>query len=146
MKRDPAPPAAQLRVGCTSECQQLSLRGFTALDLAVTSRMRRGCLLASGSDGGRAVRDCESRKQVYQETEAQCKHQGIQFLLPVFEACGAGFSPTPLGTIRAVSSLAAARTGEPATVVAEKMQQALSSCLQREAARLSSATSQFGVL
>ena len=111
------------------------LKGPAALDLAVTSGMRPGCLPASASDGGRAVRDYESRKRAYQHTEAQCKDQGIQFLPLVFEACGGGFGPTALGTIRAVSALAAVRTGEPASVVAEKLQQALSVCLQREAAR-----------
>ena len=104
-------------------------------DLAVTSGMRPGCLPASASDGGRAVRNYESRKRAYQHTEAQCKDQGIQFLPLVFEAWGGGFGPTALGTIRAVSALAAVRTGEPASVVAEKLQQALSVCWQREAAR-----------
>ena len=111
------------------------LHGPAALDLAVTSGMRGAILPASASDGAQPCLAYEDRKRSHLQTAQQCADQGIQFLPLVAEACGGGWGPVAVRTWRSLGALIAGRTGEPASMVVERLHQALSVALQRENAR-----------
>ena len=111
------------------------LHGPAALDLAITSGMRGAILPASASDGAQPCLAYEDRKRSHLQTAQQCADQGIQFLPLVAEACGGGWGPVAVRTWRRLGALIAGRTGEPVSMVVERLHQALSVALQRENAR-----------
>eukprot|EP00438_Fugacium_kawagutii_P027391 Skav208438 [mRNA] locus=scaffold1952:148218:149072:+ [translate_table: standard] len=111
------------------------LHGPAALDLAVSSGLRSAVLAASAQDGGHAASAYESRKRSFQNTDQQCRGQGLQFLPVVAEACGGGLAPQALVVLRTLGSLLAAKTGQATSTEVEHLYQGLSVALQRESAR-----------
>ena len=51
-----------------------------ALDLAITSPQRQGSIRAASLQAGAAAKWYEGHKKSYQDTEAQCNAQGVDFI------------------------------------------------------------------
>jgi len=102
--------------------------------VAVSSGLRSGELARTAADGAHAATAYEARKQTHQDTEAQCRDQGLQFLPLLAEGCG-GWGPTATQVWRAFGRLAAAHSGQTQGAATEHLLQALSVTLQRENAR-----------
>ena len=107
------------------------VHGPAAFDLAATSGLRSSVVAASAADGSRAAAQYESRKRSHQNTEAQCRGQGIQFVPLVVEARGGGWGPTAMAVWRKLGALHAARVGQSPGQGVDQLLQAL----QRENAR-----------
>lgn len=109
--------------------------GAAALDLAVTSGMRPVLLPRTATDGKHAVLEYEARKCAHQNTWDTCRGEGLQFLPLVAEACGGGWGPTAMKTLKELASAVAVRSNEPAAVEHQRLMQTLSITLQKENAR-----------
>ena len=113
---------------------QWGLHGPAAFDLAVTCGLRPGQLGAVAADGGRPAADYEARKRSHLDTQRLCEQQGIQFVPLVVESNG-GWAPSALRAWQDLARAVAARSGEAASVEADRLFQALAVTLQRENAR-----------
>ena len=112
---------------------QWGLHGAAAFDLAVTSGLRAGAVLAeSARSGSAAVEAYEARKRTYLHTEQHCSAEGLQFLPLVAEACGGGWGPTAIDTWRTLGGLLAARSGDTPGAETDRLLQSLAVTLQRE--------------
>ena len=109
--------------------------GPAAFDLAVTSGMRPGHLVAPADPGGGPAADYEARKRRHLDTQDLCTAQWLQFIPLVAEACGGGWGPTAVKTWRALAHVLCAHSGEPSSVEMERLLQTFSITLQRENAR-----------
>ena len=66
---------------------QWGLHGAAAFDLAVTSGLRAGAVLAESARSGVAAAEAyEARKRTHLQTEQHCKAEGLQFVPLVAEA------------------------------------------------------------
>ena len=111
---------------------QWGLHGPAAFDLAVTSGLRRGGILADT-----AVETYEAHKRAHLQTERHCVAEGLQFLPLIAEACSGGWGPTAAATWRTLGGLIAARSrsGDTPSAETDRLLQSLAIALQRENAR-----------
>ena len=65
-----------------------------ALDLAVTSSLRKDLVAKSAKDGSSAVKAYEDHKRSHLDTETICREEGITFIPLVCEADGGGWGPS----------------------------------------------------
>ena len=115
---------------------QWGLHGAAAFDIAVTSGLCAGAVLAeSACSGSAAVEAYEARKRTYLHTEQHCSAEGLQFFPLVAEACGGGWGPTAIDTWRTLGGLLAARSGDTPGAETDRLLQSLAVTLQRENAR-----------
>ena len=110
------------------------LHGPAAFDLAVTAAMRPGALPGVAAGTERPATEYEAHKRSHLQTQEACAAQGLQLITLVAEATGA-WGPTALKTWQALAHALSARTGEPASLEADRLFQALAVTLQRENAR-----------
>ena len=88
-------------------------KGPAALDLAVTSGLRPGCLASTAAAGERPAVDYEARKRQHLDTQQLCSAAGLQFLPLVAEACGGGWGPAAQRVWTALGSEVAVRVPDP---------------------------------
>ncbi|CAE7509804.1 unnamed protein product [Symbiodinium sp. CCMP2592] len=115
---------------------QWGLQGPAAFDLAVTSGIKAGPMLAESARSSQAaVESYEARKRNHLHTDQLCRSEGLQFLPLVAEACSGGWGPTAVSTWRTLGGLIAARSGDTPAAETDRLLQSLAITLQRENAR-----------
>ena len=106
-----------------------------ALDLAVTSGLRRDAVRKSAEDGSSAVKAFEDYKRSYLNTEIACQENGITFIPIVFEADGGGWGPAAHKVWSVIAKNKSIRSGEKDSVSIAYLLQSLGLILHRENAR-----------
>ena len=106
-----------------------------ALDLAVTSGLRRDLIESSALDGSSAVSIYEDFKRTHLNTETACLEEGIQFIPLICEADGGGWGPAGHAVWKELAKHKSLLTGEPASITAGHLLQSLGLILHRENAR-----------
>ena len=132
---DGLPVRAQARRPADIWVPATGARPPLAVDFAVTSGLRR---LAPGPQADLVTpvfEDYENHKRSFQDTDAQCRHQGLTFIPFIIEAHAGGLSPLARRTLDAFSSEIATRSHEAPAAVALRVAQRMSCSLQRESAR-----------
>ena len=106
-----------------------------ALDLAVTSGLRRDLIDLTAEDGSVAVNGYEDFKRTHLNTETVCSEAGIQFIPLICEADGGGWGPASHAVWKELAKYKSLLTGDPISVTAEHLLQSLGLILHRENAR-----------
>ena len=106
-----------------------------ALDIAVTSGLRRDVVESSARDGSSAVSNYESFKRTYLDTETNCRDEGIKFIPLVCEANGGGWGPAGHAVWKELAKQKSIVTGEPDSITALHLLQSLGLILHRENTR-----------
>ena len=115
-----------------------------AMDIAVTSGMRRDMLPKSAEDGTAAAKHYENFKRSYLDTEHSCKEEGITFIPLIIEADGGGWGPAATAVWSHIAKYKATLSGETVSTTATLMLQSLALILHRENARAILRRSQIG--
>ena len=95
---------------------QWGLHGPAAFDLAVTSGLRGGGILADT-----AVETYEAHRRAHLQTERHCVAERLQFLPLIAEACSGGWGPTAAATWRTLGGLIAARSGDTPSAETDRL-------------------------
>ena len=106
-----------------------------ALDFAVTSGFRSDQVNRSAEDGSASTIAYENFKRQYQETEAICRAEGINFIPIICEADGGGWGPAAHKVWSELAKNKAFSTGEQDSVIVNQLLQSLGLILHRENAR-----------
>ena len=106
-----------------------------ALDIAVTSGLRRDVVESSARDGSSAVSNYETFKRSYLDTENNCREEGIKFIPLVCEANGGGWGPAGLAVWKELAKQKSIVSGEPNSITAGHLLQTLGIILHKENAR-----------
>ena len=103
-----------------------------ALDLAVTSGLRRDMMERSAENGSIAVTMYENKKRMYLDTESICREEGIQFIPLICEADGGGWGPAAHSVWSELAKYKSTLTGEPNSITAMHLLQSLGLILHKE--------------
>ena len=106
-----------------------------ALDLAVTSGLKRDMVDRSAIDGSAAVTAYEGFKRTYLATEATCQEEGINFIPMICEADGGGWGPAAHSVLSEIAKYKSVLTGDQCSTIATQLLQSLGLILHRENAR-----------
>ena len=106
-----------------------------ALDLAVTSGLKRDMVERSAETGSAAVTTYEDFKRNYLATEATCQENGLNFIPLICEADGGGWGPAANAVWSELAKHKSAMTGEPNSITATRLLQSLGLILHKENAR-----------
>ena len=106
-----------------------------ALDLAVTSGLRKDLVAKSAKDGSSAVKAYEDHKRSHLDTETICLQEGITFIPLVCEADGGGWGPSAHRVWSELAKYKSVLTGELSSTIATRLLQSLGLILHRENAR-----------
>ena len=106
-----------------------------ALDLAVTSGLKRDMVHRSAEDGSAAVTAYESFKRSYLDTEATCQENGLHFIPIICEADGGGWGPAAHSVWSELAKHKSVLTGEQNSTIATYLLQSLGLILHKENAR-----------
>ena len=106
-----------------------------AIDLAVTSGLRRVIVSQSAVDATFVSTQYEDHKRSYLDTEAQCSAAGFDFAPFILEAHGGGSGAVARRLIAFVASSASALAGDGVEEEAARLAGGLSIALMRESAR-----------
>ena len=103
-----------------------------ALDLAVTSGLRRDMVERSAEDGSTAVKLYENTKRSYLDTEVACQEEGIKFTPLICEADGGGWGPAAHAVWSQLAKHKSTLTGESDSITATHLLQSLGLILHKE--------------
>ena len=106
-----------------------------ALDLAVTSGLRRDLVNKSAEEGSSAVKAYEDTKRSYLNTEAICQEEGITFIPIICEADGGGWGPAANRVWSVIAKNKSVRSGEDDSTTIAHILQSLGLILHKENAR-----------
>ena len=106
-----------------------------ALDLAVTSGLKRDMVQKPIEDGSSAVRAYEVFKRSYMDTETKCQEEGINFIPIICEADGGGWGPAAHAVWSELAKHKSVLTGESNSITATHLLQSLGLILHKENAR-----------
>ena len=106
-----------------------------ALDLAVTSGLKRDIVSRSAVDGSVAVISYEDDKRSYLDTEATCQENGFSFIPLVCEADGGGWGPAAHVVWSELAKRKSLLTGKQSSTIATQLLWSLSLILHKENAR-----------
>lgn len=106
-----------------------------ALDLAVTSGLRRDIVHRSAEDGSAAVTAYKVFKRSYLATETTCQEEGFSFIPIICEADGGGWGPAAHAVWSELAKYKSVLTGEQSSTIATRLLQSLGLILHKENAR-----------
>ena len=106
-----------------------------ALDLAVTSGLKRDMVQRSSENGSSAVTTYEDFKRSYLATETTCQEEGFNFIPLICEADGGGWGPAANAVWSELAKYKSVMTGEQSSTTASRLLQSLGLILHKENAR-----------